>query len=125
MSSRTREMKREIALMESLLANCAGLGDLSRIESLYREAISRLAVDRYEQHHQRRPGGLRARRRGRQARDEAGYCRHGVYVGGCGVDWMCGICETSDEDWLTSRFSKSERVRLERSRRIVFDYWLK
>jgi hypothetical protein len=20
-------------------------------------------------------------------------CKHGVYVGGCGVDWMCGRCE--------------------------------
>lgn len=23
-----------------------------------------------------------------------GYCPHGVYVGGCGIDWMCGICES-------------------------------
>lgn len=22
-----------------------------------------------------------------------GYCPHGVYVGGCGIDWMCGACE--------------------------------
>lgn len=22
-----------------------------------------------------------------------GFCRHGVYVGGCGIDWMCGACE--------------------------------
>lgn len=22
-----------------------------------------------------------------------GYCAHGVYVGGCGIDWMCGYCE--------------------------------
>ena len=21
------------------------------------------------------------------------YCKHGVYVGGCGIDWMCGKCE--------------------------------
>lgn len=20
-------------------------------------------------------------------------CEHGVYVGGCGIDWMCPICE--------------------------------
>lgn len=26
-------------------------------------------------------------------RDYGGYCEHGVYVGGCGVDWMCGDCE--------------------------------
>lgn len=22
-----------------------------------------------------------------------GHCVHGVYVGGCGIDWMCGACE--------------------------------
>ena len=22
-----------------------------------------------------------------------GYCEHGVYVGGCGIEWMCGHCE--------------------------------
>lgn len=26
-----------------------------------------------------------------------GYCVHGVYVGGCGVDWMCGRCEGGDD----------------------------
>ena len=24
-------------------------------------------------------------------------CRHGVYVGGCGADLMCGRCEMGDE----------------------------
>lgn len=24
---------------------------------------------------------------------EDGYCEHGTYVGGCGIDWMCGYCE--------------------------------
>lgn len=35
-------------------------------------------------------------------RYDAGYCRHGKYVGGCGVDWMCGPCEgdVSDAAWL-------------------------
>ena len=28
---------------------------------------------------------------GHRSRD--GFCRHGVYVGGCGIDWMCGTCE--------------------------------
>lgn len=27
-----------------------------------------------------------------------GYCKHGAYVGGCGVDYMCGACEMGDED---------------------------
>jgi len=22
-----------------------------------------------------------------------GYCEHGTYVGGCGIDWMCPYCE--------------------------------
>jgi hypothetical protein len=26
-----------------------------------------------------------------------GHCRHGVYVGGCGVDWMCGACEDGSQ----------------------------
>jgi hypothetical protein len=26
-----------------------------------------------------------------------GHCRHGVYVGGSGVDWMCGACEADEE----------------------------
>lgn len=23
-------------------------------------------------------------------------CKHGVYVGGCGVDWMCAHCELGE-----------------------------
>lgn len=30
---------------------------------------------------------------------EYGYpCRHGVYVGGIGADYMCGQCENGDDD---------------------------
>lgn len=25
-----------------------------------------------------------------------GYCFHGQYVGGCGIDWMCGYCESGE-----------------------------
>lgn len=60
-----------------------------------------------------RPGGLRARSRARREAAAAGYCRHGVYVGGCGADWMCGQCEQGPH-WLSSPFSKSERVHLDR-----------
>jgi hypothetical protein len=28
-----------------------------------------------------------------------GYCPHGTYVGGCGIDWICGACELGDDDW--------------------------
>ena len=24
------------------------------------------------------------------------YCKHGVFVGGCGIDWMCHACEMGD-----------------------------
>lgn len=34
-------------------------------------------------------------RRDAQAPD--GYCRHGVYVGGIGIDWMCQACEMGSE----------------------------
>jgi len=23
-------------------------------------------------------------------------CKHGTYVGGCGIDWMCGRCEVGE-----------------------------
>jgi hypothetical protein len=26
-----------------------------------------------------------------------GHCRHGVYVGGCGIDYMCGACEDGSQ----------------------------
>lgn len=25
-------------------------------------------------------------------------CPHGVYVGGCGIDWMCPVCELGEEE---------------------------
>jgi hypothetical protein len=30
-----------------------------------------------------------------------GHCKHGTYVGGCGIDWMCGLCESdvTDYEW--------------------------
>lgn len=27
---------------------------------------------------------------------ETGRCKHGVYVGGIGIDWMCGQCEMGE-----------------------------
>lgn len=29
--------------------------------------------------------------------DPRGYCVHGVYVGGCGADYMCGHCEMGED----------------------------
>lgn len=31
---------------------------------------------------------------GPKSSNDDGYCRHGVYVGGSGADYMCGVCET-------------------------------
>jgi hypothetical protein len=28
------------------------------------------------------------------------HCVHGTYVGGCGIDWMCGQCENGDTEPL-------------------------
>lgn len=25
-------------------------------------------------------------------------CPHGVYIGGCGIDWMCHRCEMGDDE---------------------------
>lgn len=33
----------------------------------------------------------------RHERQNDGVCRHGTYVGGCGIDWMCGPCEMDDD----------------------------
>lgn len=32
------------------------------------------------------------------AYDPYDHCRHGVYVGGCGIDFMCHACEMGDPD---------------------------
>lgn len=32
-----------------------------------------------------------------QLPDNEGYCFHGTYVGGCGIDWMCGWCESGED----------------------------
>lgn len=83
------------------------------ISKQYRVALAQVFGAKHARHHHRRPGGLRARVQARRARGEAGYCRHGVYVGGCGADYMCGACENG-EHWQSSMFSKSERVNLAR-----------
>lgn len=51
------------------------------IEDMRRALDDVLANDRYERDALARPG----------------HCRHGVYVGGCGIDWMCGACEDGQE----------------------------
>lgn len=45
-------------------------------------------------------------------RHEAGYCQHGVYVGGCGADYMCGLCESGE-----APLTKAERKKYNRDRK--------
>ena len=45
------------------------------------------------------------------------YCPHGVYVGGCGIDWMCGECESGEDaptlnetlDYIASIYSRTAK----------------
>lgn len=42
----------------------------------------------------------------------SGHCFHGTYVGGCGIDWMCGWCESGEEgssphDYLSGNYRYS------------------
>lgn len=30
------------------------------------------------------------------AQNKEGYCIHGTYVGGCGIDRLCGACENGE-----------------------------
>ena len=44
-------------------------------------------------------------------RDQGGYCEHGRYVGGCGIDYMC--------DWCESGISAAEMNRIFAQRRLA------
>lgn len=37
-----------------------------------------------------------------------GYCPHGVYVGGCGIDWMCGACEGEDYSFTQEAYYQAK-----------------
>ena len=36
-------------------------------------------------------------------------CKHGTYVGGCGIDYMCNACEDGDYQLLTVSFSQKRK----------------
>ena len=85
--------------------------DNTGVQELYKMEYDHYLGDRQVKHaihHRCRPGGLRARNRRRRENDAAGRCPHGKYVGGCGIDWMCGMCEQGDT------LSKSQRVNIGR-----------
>ncbi len=50
------------------------------------------------QAHDRHVAHLQAWRQAYGSSDEDGYCRHGMFVGGVGIDRMCGTCEGTDVD---------------------------
>lgn len=45
-----------------------------------------------------------------------GYCEHGQYVGGCGVDWMCTWCESGVSLAEAQRIVRNERTAAVRER---------
>jgi hypothetical protein len=53
--------------------------------------------------------------------DDGGYCKHGTYVGGCGIDWMCGYCESGYSNYeiaLSAAWDEMHRVRTFASREL-------
>jgi hypothetical protein len=56
--------------------------------------------------------------------DEDGYCEHGTYVGGCGIDWMCGWCEDgisyADYLWILRNTRINARVKREAGKMNVY-----
>lgn len=47
-----------------------------------------------------------------------GHCVHGVYVGGCGIDWMCGICESGEDLSVTEWAMANVRDEIRRIQRV-------
>lgn len=47
------------------------------------------------------------------ATNEDGYCEHGTYVGGIGIDWMCGWCESGISDEEYAEYVREERAKRE------------
>lgn len=49
--------------------------------------------------------------------NEDNYCEHGTYVGGCGIDWMCGWCEEgtpySEYLWILMNARIKSKIALE------------
>jgi len=71
---------------------------------------------RAEVYHEHRPSPAELRAEAQRlrgwTRDGSGYCRHGAYVGGCGIDWMCGPCEDQDQ-WAEAEELEAIAAQLE------------
>lgn len=66
-----------------------------------------------------RPGGMADDRddsSDAEFRDPDGYCQHGQYVGGCGIDYMCEWCENGVSAAEARRIIVKERTRAVRER---------
>jgi hypothetical protein len=44
------------------------------------------------------------------------HCEHRVYVGGCGIDWMCSWCEDGISASEAKRIVRAEQTRATRER---------
>lgn len=44
---------------------------------------------------------------------DSDFCEHGTYVGGCGIDWMCGDCE------LGISAAEARQIETQRRTRII------
>lgn len=44
------------------------------------------------------------------------HCEHGVYVGGCGIDWMCEWCESGISAAEVTRIYAARKLREVRER---------
>lgn len=51
--------------------------------------------------------------------DPRDHCRHGVYVGGCGWDFMCPVCEAGDPEPTVRELA----VRVDRLARELWGMW--
>lgn len=49
-------------------------------------------------------------------RDPHGYCEHGVYVGGSGIDWTCQWCEDGISVAEARKIVAADRLRAVRGR---------
>lgn len=50
------------------------------------------------------------------------YCPHGVYTGGCGVDYMCGVCENGDEPLTINEVKEAARLEYSRFAGLIAKY---
>jgi hypothetical protein len=61
--------------------------------------------------------------------EQEGHCKHGVYVGGCGIDWMCQMCESgvSDYEWAMGfafeRYNRDMRAEAKKEIEAIFEFF--